>query len=462
MTSSSYQSEISSMTWGIILLLVEACAFFSRPDHGDPFRCQKTQLWVGIHHRISDGFRLIESGELENARAHLNDASRIALANLTEAFECSLGITALYRALAHAYARDSELEQTNPPGFRRANQVALRMMHVAMNWLTHAFVIGGKNDGKWVDQSSWPITIQEINDEESLIQRRIRELGPQGHLPTWPECPKDYRDPGLRIGVVTMCDYPADNPLPTYSMSNKHLYAAIWNYTIIAEHTRDDVDRPHAWGKIRLLQKYGQTKEHDWLLWFDCDTYFMNFNQTLDSILYTYGSIVGDGGIRGLDPDINMIIQEDHAMLNTGVFFIRPGIWTDRLLKNVYGPPLSPWINHPWWENAAFSHEFLGQLYDRASRVNFTRSRLGEDDMDGVYPPGIKVIPQTVMNSYHPITSRLVMHDNYEVGKFVLAFSGCTSGSSPTVVKFLYGNYYRLMCEINRIGDKCIPVEELL
>ena len=28
-------------------------------------------------------------------------------------------------------------------------------------------------------------------------------------------------------------------------------------------------------------------------------------------------------GSWGLDPDIHMIVQEDHAMLNTGVFFVR-------------------------------------------------------------------------------------------------------------------------------------------
>jgi hypothetical protein len=74
--------------------------------------------------------------------------------------------------------------------------------------------------------------------------------------------------------------------------------------------------------------------------------------------------------------------------------------------------------------------------------------------MDGIYPTGIIAIPQIEINSYHPITSRVFMHDNYEIGKFVLAFSGVKSGSSPAVVKVLYGNYFRLMCELNNVKDE--------
>ena len=86
------------------------------------------------------------------------------------------------------------------------------MMHVSMNWLTHAFVKKGINEGRWVDESSWPMTIQEVNDEETAIQREIGKGGPQGSRPAWDDCPTDFRDHSLRIGIVTMCDYPTTNP----------------------------------------------------------------------------------------------------------------------------------------------------------------------------------------------------------------------------------------------------------
>ena len=51
---------------------------------------------------------------------------------------------------------------------RRANQIALRHLHVAINFLTFAFVKDGKNNGFWVDESAWPVTIQELNDDQVL------------------------------------------------------------------------------------------------------------------------------------------------------------------------------------------------------------------------------------------------------------------------------------------------------
>ena len=446
-------------------LIGVSVGYFNRADYGDPFRCPHEPIWVETHSNVTAGFDMIRRGLFKQARSLLAETSVRATADLSGAFNCSIGISALYRALAYAYAADHAIESANPHGFLRANHIGLRMMHVAMNWLTHAFVKKGINEGRWIDESSWPITIQEINDEETAIQRTISRLGHEGHSPAWDDCPMSYRDPSLRIGIVTMCDYPPDNPLPKYSRSNKVMYAERWGYTIIEQNKRSDESRPHAWGKMSLLQRYALSDEFDWLLWFDCDTYFMNFNITLDYVLFKYGGIEGvdETGttIRYLPPDLRMLIQEDHAMLNTGVFFLKPGQWAADLLKRVYGQPDSPWIDHPWWENAAFSNEFLGTLATRAANFDF-----GNDDssdvMDGIYPSGIKVVPQRVCNSYHPITSRVIMHDNWEPAKFVLAFSGCTSGSSPSVVKALYANYYRLMCQLNDVQDQCITIDELL
>ena len=237
-------------------------------------------------------------------------------------------------------------------------------------------------------------------------------------------------------------------------MSNKFLYANKHGYFVIDEHKRFDEARPHAWGKISLLRKHILRTDLDWLLWFDCDTYFMNLNITLDHVLYKFGST----SERKLDSDFFMLIQEDHAMLNTGVFFMKTGQKSADLLGRVYGHNDSPWIDHPWWENAAFSHEFLGGLPSRVMNEEFRFFKIDSDDMANIYPEGVRVAPQDVFNSYHPITSRIFMHDTWEEGKFVLAFSGCVSGSSPAVTQTLYVNYYRIMCEINNVKDQCIDV----
>eukprot|EP00435_Cladocopium_sp_Y103_P052437 s556_g16.t1 len=79
---------------------------------------------------------------------------------------------------------------------------------------------------------------------------------------------------------------------------------------------------------------------------------------TLESVLFTYAG-VADGDELTLDPEVHMIVSEDNAMLNTGIFFARSSTWVTNLLRRVWGSDDSPWINHPWWENAAFTWQFL-------------------------------------------------------------------------------------------------------
>merc|ERR1719333_693888 len=112
------------------------------------------------------------------------------------------------------------------------------------------------------------------------------------------------------------------------------------------------------------MQKALKSGKWDWVVWSDCDTYFMNMTITIESVIYTYAGrrADGSGGAESdleLDPDVHMIVSEDNAMLNTGIFFVRSSDWVMDLLDRVWGGDNSPWINHPWWENAAFAWEFL-------------------------------------------------------------------------------------------------------
>eukprot|EP00392_Amoebophrya_sp_AT5.2_P015903 g16126.t1 len=45
---------------------------------------------------------------------------------------------------------------------------------------------------------------------------------------------------------------------------------------------------------------------------------------------------------------------------------------------------------------------------------------------------------------------------------YVLAFNGVLSSTSPTVIRLLYGNYYREACKLNRVEDQCVPIVETL
>merc|ERR1711933_508873 len=203
----------------------------------------------------------------------------------------------------------------------------------------------------------------------------------------------------------------------------------------------------------------------DWVVWADCDTYFMNMSITLESVLFTYAGQEGRspaGSSLELDPEVHMIVSEDSAMLNTGIFFVRCTDWVMDLLENVWGGDDSPWIHHPWWENAAFAWEFLKEMPRKFATEDHNQwAELGEDDLTGVYPSQVRVAPQSHFNSYHPITSRF-LHDTWEEGKFVIAFNGVLSASSPTVVRVLYGTYYQTACLLNNVESRCVPVQPVL
>merc|ERR1711988_1936954 len=85
--------------------------------------------------------------------------------------------------------------------------------------------------------------------------------------------------------------------------------------------------------------------------------------------------------------------------------------------------------------------------------------RQGTDDMEGIYPPEVRLAPQSEFNSYHPATSQF-MHDTWAPGKFALAFNGVLSNTSPAIIESLYAKYYELACRLNKVESVCVPVEE--
>ena len=53
------------------------------------------------------------------------------------------------------------------------------------------------------------------------------------------------------------------------------------------------------------------------------------------------------------------------------------------------------------------------------------------------------------------------LHHCYNKGDFVIAFNGVASASSPTIMRALYGEYYRQWCLAHEI-DNCWETDEFL
>lgn len=412
--------------------------------------CPEVAPWPELLGTIGEGAEAFKAGDFLRAKALLAEAADLTTGDEPKAFSCSLGIAALYRALAYAYCSHVHKDERI---MRRSNQIGLRFLHLAMNWLTHTFV-STNHDQALIDGSAWPIGIQDINNDLTSVYAAIQKSGPSGHAPTpaGRRVPHDFRHLDMRIAIVSLCAYPPDHPLPRFSSSNQGTYAAKHGYSYLLETSRVDSQRPPAWGKIKLMEREVKSGKWDCVVWADCDTYFMNMSITVESVLFTYAGREESGELT-LDPEVHMIVSEDSAMLNTGIFFVKGTRWAEQLFERVWGADDSPWINHPWWENAAIAWQFLKDNPRKFASENLEEwATKGEDDLHGVYPPEVRVAPQSHFNSYHPITSRF-QHDTWEEGKFVIAFNGVLSASSPTVVRTLYGNYYLRACELNNLSS---------
>jgi len=221
--------------------------------------------------------------------------------------------------------------------------------------------------------------------------------------------PHDFRDKRLNLGIVSLCAYPEGHVLPRYAISNHELYAKRHGYRYHVGREIVDKSRPPAWGKVKLMYQALEEPDVDWWLWFDCDTFFMNMTITLDSLLYKYGASKASGemyarhgaGAVNLDPKFHMLVAEDHAMLNTGAFFLRSSSWSLDMLRQVWGPDDSTWVKHPWWENAAILWNFLkdnSEKFRNEDQLALFPDDLGasgeaQDDMDGIYPQEVRLAP---------------------------------------------------------------------
>jgi hypothetical protein len=100
--------------------------------------------------------------------------------------------------------------------------------------------------------------------------------------------------------------------------------------------------------QIVAVQKY--LPLHDWVLWMDCDSLFMNTDMLLEQV------IVSALAAADTAADVHAILSSDGAMLNTGVMLFRRHPWTFTFLDEVYSVGNGTFINHPWWEQAAMHY----------------------------------------------------------------------------------------------------------
>ena len=245
------------------------------------------------------------------------------------------------------------------------------------------------------------------------------------------------------VAIVSLCEYdPARTNLTALSHVNKARYAARHGYPLFMHTQRLDSSRPAAWSKLLLVRKY--LPYFDWVMWMDCDSFFQNQTMRLDG----GGPHEGQDENPLLDDRYDVVISADGVMVNTGVFFVRRSAWSFDFLGRVYGTKESPFINHPWWEQAAMHFALRHNRTAAASAVRHVKF-VPQSEINS-YPEGIAVQWKPPDDDRAGVASSSAgappsppppLHAPFRWGQRIISFSGCKVYFSPAQCEAFYERF---------------------
>ncbi len=194
------------------------------------------------------------------------------------------------------------------------------------------------------------------------------------------------------IAVISMAVGERYRKATVQSIENKKQYCLSHGYDFIDCSKHIDPSRPVPWSKILLMREILEQSSYQWLFWIDADALFMNFDQSIESLI---------------DEDYYLIASKDYRFpINTGVFLLKNSEWSRSFLERVY--LREDLAQHVLWENQAIIEllefpEIAGQ---------------------------IKILPQRALNSYvtdyRPSSQKKLLGEDslYQQGDFIVHFTG--------------------------------------
>lgn len=211
-------------------------------------------------------------------------------ANVTNVLSCNVGAIAGYYILARL-ASPLAVDAMGFAGGAPEGEAGLayRLLQLALVFiftLRNANRVPPGPGRAWgvSEQAIIPVIMQMRRGQDQMARRELHSL-----VPIAPS----FRDPELRIAVVSICAYPPDHPLalPKVTPDNRERYTNRHGYAARVHMEppiigADGLAVQHA--KLATVLAYLQSNEFDWVAWFDCDSIIMNMERTLDSVVYQY------------------------------------------------------------------------------------------------------------------------------------------------------------------------------
>ena len=294
-------------------------------------------------------------------------------------------------------------------------------------------------DKGFYDCSPWPIRGWDMLLASRFLTERVSAIDSASVPQDIPRSLVKF-GPG-EIAIVSICAYGDDQPIKQLSRENHRAYAELHGYTLYHFETSEDFQDNHVANMStrdknpffwKVIAVRNVLESHKWVLWMDCDAFFMEPSMTIDSILETYAEPHESSGPEEISKDL--LITVDTTGLNNGVWLMRHSSWSIDFL--------SRWWNSDILQGAGTTHNCSDQstmlyelLYVNTMRDLASENGEGWDRGEAsIWPTEVAVVPQEYLQSFHKETAEAVLSREFQDGDFIKHHPGC--------------HYYKKPCQI--------------
>jgi len=381
--------------------------------------------WEEIGNELYKAKSLVFLGNIDGALGYVFQVLQAVSQPFARGFECPMAMSSIYFTMGHLFA------------IKRAFRRALAFMQMGFIFV---------RDKGFNECTPWPVQGWEMLLGGKNLVEKVQTLD----RPGWNEVPPHFRYNGMKIAIVTICAYAEDEVVRVMSTENHQLYAALHNYDFRLftstdqilparggkTNVTDGVHKPFFWKVNAVRNVMMGDNPPDWVLWLDCDAFFMNATRTLDSVIEKYtgnttfpfvanDAVTLPDELKQMGP-VNLILAVDSTGINNGVWFLRNTDWSINFLDRWWDSKIldGPGKNHNCSDQSTMQHELL---FDRTFAMD-----TGWDLIEGpIWPPEVRIAQQQDLQSFHQATAMTVLSREWQPGDFIRHHPGCHYYKEP-------------------------------
>ncbi|CAE7560466.1 MNN10, partial [Symbiodinium pilosum] len=264
-----------------------------------------------------------------------------------------------------------------------------------------------------------------------------------------------------RVAIVSICAYGEEEPVRVIGTENHEIYAQLHGYDLIqitnsaqiapnlasGMDINDGVHKPFFW-KVNAVKNVleQQSPRYDWVLWIDCDAFFMDPGRTIDSVINMYSANSTAASRLGprqwgespevsqlrqrlhpvASPEVSLVVATDSSGINNGVWLMKNTPWSHDFLVRWWHSDIlqGPGANHNCSDQSTMQHQLL-------YATSMALDELWDAAEGPVWVPEVRVAAQEHLQSFHAATAATVASREWQPGDFIKHHPGCHYYKAP-------------------------------